>query len=307
MPMSRRPRLIAAVIAVLAIVSLAAACGDDDDSASSTDSSLPEVKIATQDFGENKILGQIYGQVLAAKGFKVSYQSFKDRAAIYAAIDSGDANFYPEYAASGVEFLNGNKGEATSDPTATVAALQKQLDSRDLTALEPAEAIDTNSLVVTKDTADSKNLTAISQLDNSFRLGGPQDCPTNAGCIPGLQKTYGLDLSANFQPLDLSGPNTKAALKNGDIDVAVIFSTDSSIAENGWVVLEDDKGLFAADVVVPIVTNALAENSELTTTVNETSKAITTEELTKLNKRFDVDKEDADTIAADFIEAEDLK
>ena len=130
MPMSRRPRLIAAVIAVLAIVSLAAACGDDDDSASSTDSSLPEVKIATQDFGENKILGQIYGQVLAAKGFKVSYQSFKDRAAIYAAIDSGDANFYPEYAASGLEFLNGNKGEASSDAAATVAALQKQLDSQ---------------------------------------------------------------------------------------------------------------------------------------------------------------------------------
>ena len=89
--------------------------------------------------------------------------------------------------------------------------------------------------------------------------------------------------------------------------MAVIFSTDSSIAENGWVVLEDDKGLFAADVVVPVVTNALAENSELTTTVNETSKAITTEELTKLNKLFDVDKEDADTIAADFIEAQNLK
>ena len=95
--------------------------------------------------------------MLAAKGFKVSYQSFKDRAAIYAAIDSGDANFYPEYAASGLEFLNGNKGEASSDAAATVAALQKQLDSRDLTALEPAEAIDTNSLVVTKDTADSKS------------------------------------------------------------------------------------------------------------------------------------------------------
>ena len=76
--------------------------------------------IATQAFGESEIAGQIYGQLLEANGFEVSYQSFKDRAAIYAAVDSGDANFVPEYAASGLEFLNGNAGEASPDITATV-------------------------------------------------------------------------------------------------------------------------------------------------------------------------------------------
>ena len=303
----RRFRLVASFVALLALVSLAAACGDDDDDGDAATGSKPAIKIATQAFGENQIVGQIYGQILEAQGYEVSYQSFDDRAAIYAAIESGDANFYPEYAASGVEFLNGNAGEASNDVAATVEALQKQLASKNLVALEPSTAVDTNSLVVTEETSESKDVTAISQLDSSFRLGGPQDCPTNAGCLPALKDTYGIDLSAGFQPLDLSGPNTKAALKQGDIDVAVIFSTDSSIEENGWIVLEDDKGIFLADVIVPVVTEELSQDTDLVKSVNDASKALTTEGLTKMNKAFDVDKEDAEAIAADFITQEDLK
>ena len=90
------------------------------------DSTTRRSLIATQAFGESEIAGQIYGQLLAANGFDVSYQSFKDRAAIYAAIDSGDANFVPEYAASGLEFLNGNAGVASPDVTATVDGAERR-------------------------------------------------------------------------------------------------------------------------------------------------------------------------------------
>ena len=298
-------KLAAAVALIAAVAMIAVGCGDDKDDSSSSSgsdsSSKPEVKIGTQAFGESEILGQIYGQVLESQGYKVTYQSFKDRAAIYAAIDSGDINFVPEYAASAVEFLNGNAGEASPDVDATVKALQAQLAKKGLVALEPSEAVDSNSLVVTKETSTSENLTKISDLKEGTKLGGPQDCPSNAGCLPALKPTYGIDLSSTFVPLDASGPLTKSALKEGDVQVAVIFSTDSAIAENDWIVLEDDKGIFNADNIIPVVTQALADDADLVKLVNDTSAALTTKNLTDMNKQYDVDKEDADAIAKAFI------
>ena len=283
-------------------------CGDDDDGDAAA-GSKPAIKIATQAFGENQIAGQIYGQILEAQGYEVSYQSFDDRAAIYAATNPAMPTSIPSTRPAALSSSTATPVRRTTrnDVAATVEALQKQFASKNLITLEPSTAVDTNSLVVTEETSESKDVTAISQLDSSFRLGGPQDSPTNAGCLPALKDTYGIDLSAGFQPLDLSGPNTKAALKQGDIDVAVIFSTDSSIEENGWIVLEDDKGIFLADVIVPVVTEELSQDTDLVKSVNDASKALTTEGLTKMNKAFDVDKEDAEAIAADFITQEDLK
>jgi osmoprotectant transport system substrate-binding protein len=299
-------KLVALVALIAAAAMIAVGCGDDSDDSSSSgsgseSSSKPEIKIGTQAFGESEILGQIYGQVLESQGYEVTYQSFNDRAAIYAAIESGDINFVPDYAASAVEFLNGNAGEASPDVDATVTALQAQLAKQGLVALEPSDAVDSNSLVVTKETSTSENLTKISDLKEGTKLGGPQDCPSNAGCLPALKSTYGIDLSSSFVPLDASGPLTKAALKEGDVQVAVIFSTDSAIAENDWVVLEDDKGIFNADNIIPVVTQALADDADLVKLVNDTSAALTTDNLTAMNKQYDVDKEDADAIAEAFI------
>ncbi len=78
-------------------------------------------------------------------------------------------------------------------------------------------------------------------------------------CIPGLQSVYDLDLSANFVPLDGGGPLTVAALDEGEIDVAILFSTDGTIADKGWVVLNDDKGLINADNIVPVASQELVD------------------------------------------------
>jgi osmoprotectant transport system substrate-binding protein len=308
----RRTRSIAfaALACLLGMGLLAAACGDDSDDGAKGDggggAAKPAVVVADQGFGESKILAQIYGQLLADHGYQVSYQSLKDRSATYTAFANGDIDLEPDYAASALEFLNGNAGEASGDITATADKLQTRLAEKGLVALDPSKAVDTNSLVVTKQTAESKNLTKISDLTPDMKLGGPQDCPTNAGCIPALQKTYGIDLSKNFVPLDTGGPNTKSALEQGDIDVAVLFSTDSTIAAKGWKVLEDDKGIFNADNVIPVVTKQLAKDQQLVDLVDQASSKLSTDELTQLNKRFDVDKEDADVIAKDFLKEKGL-
>ena len=318
----RRTTLLA--IAALALSAPLAACGSEDTSSDATTGdptgattaeptgSVPDgptISIGAQDFGESAVLAEIYGQALEAAGYPVSQEAlggFRDL--VFSTFESGDINFTPEYAASALEFLNDSAGEATSDAAATVALLQTQLDSRGLVAFEPSPAVDSNSFVVTAETAEELGLENVSDLTADLRLGGPADCPDNASCLPGLLSTYDLDLSANFTPLDGGGPLTVAALDGGEIDVAILFSTDGTIADKGWVVLNDDQGLINADNIVPIGSQELVDTygDALTTLINRISASLDTAELTELNRRVGIELEDADAVALSWLEAEGL-
>jgi osmoprotectant transport system substrate-binding protein len=321
----RTSRLRVATLAVLALALPLAACGSDDDSSSDTaagsaapaDSTAPAgsaaggevpdgptITIGAQDFGESAILSQVYGQALEAAGYPVEQQAvggFRD--ILFAAFESGDVNFSAEYAASALEFLNGGAGEATSDAAETVALLQTQLEPKGLLALTPSPAVDSNSFVVTAEKAEELGLANVSDLTADMTLGGPPDCPENASCIPGLQSVYDLDLSANFVPLDGGGPLTVAALEEGEIDVAILFSTDGTIADKGWVVLTDDKGLVNADNITPVLSQELIDTygADVQALVDSISAAMTTAGLTELNRRVGIELEDADAVATDWL------
>ena len=169
-------------------------------------------------------------------------------------------------------------------------------------ALTPSEAVDTNAFVVTQETADELGLAAISDLADQadLTLGAPADCETNPFCLPGLQSVYGIDLTGGFTALEPGA--IPDALDGGAIDIALLFSTDSRIATNGWVLLEDDQQMLAADNVVPVVSTELADVEGLAELMDSVSATLTTDGLTELNRRFDVDVEDADAIAQSHLE-----
>jgi osmoprotectant transport system substrate-binding protein len=321
--MIRRPttRLPVALLAAFSLV--AAACGDDDDTeagdgggsdggeaAECTEDSQsgPAISIGAQDFGESAILAEIYEQALDCAGFEADIQTlggFRDL--LFGSFESGDINLAPDYVASNLEFLNDFAGEATSDVDETLDKLTPLLEDRGLVALEPSDAVDTNAFVVTQETSDELGITTLSDLaeqGQDLTLGAPQDCETNGFCIPGLQRVYDLDLSENFVPLDFGV--IPASLDEGAIDVGVVGSTDGRLADpdTGWVLLEDDQQMLAADNVFPLASQELTDayGDDLSTVLDGISAELTTEELTELNKRFDVDKEDADAIAESWLD-----
>ncbi|MEL7208119.1 MAG: ABC transporter substrate-binding protein, partial [Actinomycetota bacterium] len=296
--MTKRLRVLLALLAAFALA--AAACGDDSDSGGESSGGGdtpdgPTITIGAQDFGESAIMAEIYGQGLEASGYDVSQQElggFRDIE--IGAFESGDINFAPEYAASMLEFLNDNAGEASGDIAETAELLQGQLEGIDLTALEATDAVDTNTFVVLPETAEEVGLETLGDLGKeAFGLGAPQDCETNPFCIPGLQEVYDVDLSENFTPLDAGV--VADALEAGEIDVAVLFSTSGIIADKGWVVLEDDMNMLAADNIIPVVTAELVEayGDDFVARVDEISATLNTENVTELNRQFDIDKEDA--------------
>ena len=309
----RRPmRALAMLLATATLVTAACGGDDDDDDTTTGDEGAreaidgPAVNIGAQDFGESAILAQIYQQALTGAGIDASVAEvggFRDL--LFAAFESGDVNLAPDYVASQLEFLNDGAGEATSDVDETFALLEPLLAERDLVGLTPSDAVDTNAFVVTQETADELGLETLSDLaekGQDLTLGGFQDCEENAFCIPGLERVYGLDLSGSFTPLDNAVVGD--TLASGEIDVAVLTTTDGRIEDEGWVLLEDDQKMLAADNVFPVLTQELVDayGDDLTGVLDEVNGNLTTEGLIELNKRYDVDKDDAEDIAADWLD-----
>ena len=130
---------------------------------------------------------------------------------------------------------------------------------------------------------------------SQMTLGGPPECPTRPFCQPGLEKTYGLKFKS-FKPLDSGGPLSKNALANGDVDVALIFSSDGAVSARNFVILEDDKHLQDADNVVPVIRTPKL-TSGITEVWNSISSKLTTADLVAMNKSADIDKEDPTALA----------
>ena len=112
---------------------------------------------------------------------------------------------------------------------------------------------------------------------------------------------YGIHFKA-FKALDAGGPLTKAALDKGDIDVGLIFSSDSAFATGKYVQLEDDKHLQNADSVVPVIREKTVSDAAYTV-LNDVSTKLNTDDLIQMNKKADVDKQDPDAIAADWLKS----
>jgi osmoprotectant transport system substrate-binding protein len=107
-----------------------------------------------------------------------------------------------------------------------------------------------------------------------------------------------------FVPLD-PGAVTFEALDKGDVDMALLFSTQGVIAEKGWVVLDDDMTLQGSDNIVPLIRKDKADDT-VSSLLNGVSAALTTSELTELNRRVDTDKEDTEVVAKDFLTKKQL-
>jgi osmoprotectant transport system substrate-binding protein len=308
----RKPRRSALGAALLALALFAGACGsgESDDNAGGGDAgnaAKGSITIGSIGFAENQIVAEMYAQVLEKAGYTVDRQlSIKSREILQPSMRDGDIDLAPEYTGSLLVFLDPN-AETSSDAAAEVTENNKLLSKYDMTMLDPSGANDTNGLVVTQETADANSLTTTSDLApvaGDLTLGGPPECPDRPFCIPGFKDTYGIEFG-DFKPLDPGGPLTVAALKKGEVDVALLFTTSSVIQANGWVVLEDDKALQPADVIVPVIRDD-ANNDEVTGLLNDVSAALTTEEMVQLNSKVEIDHQDAADVAQEYLTSKGL-
>ena len=304
-------RIAALSLATVGLLGLAACSSDSGSSGGSGD----EIVIATTNFSETNILANMYQQALEANGVNASIKELTTREVIEPALSTGEVQLTPEYLGSLTEFLNkkinGPDAEqiASGDVDATFAAAQPLAEQENITLLTPSPAQDQNAFAVTADFAQENGLQTLTQLGeysqgSPVSLGGPPECPERPFCQPGLEETYGVDV-ASFLPLDAGGPLTIQAMNQGKIEVGLVFSSSGSVASNGLVVLEDDKGLQTAENITPAMYTP-AVTDTITEVLNKVSAALTTAELQQLNEAVDVDRKDPATVAKEFLESKGL-
>jgi osmoprotectant transport system substrate-binding protein len=301
----RRFRSTVLGAALLALALVASACAGEAEPGGDGEAKA-SLTVGADNFAEAEIVAEMYAQVLENAGYDVSRKFGTTRETRIPAMESGEIDLAPEYLATLLLFLDAN-AEASSDAAAVAADLSPLLEEKGLTTLEPSAAIDTNAFVVTEATAQKDDLQAVSDLApvaGDLTLGGPPECPERPFCIPGLKDVYGIEFG-KFVPLDAGGPLTVEALDTGEIDVGLLFSTQSVIADKGWVLLEDDMHLQAADNITPLIRSDVV-NDEVTELLNGVSAALTTENMTELNGRVEIDGEDASVVAKDFLTEQGL-
>jgi osmoprotectant transport system substrate-binding protein len=148
--------------------------------------------------------------------------------------------------------------------------------------------------------------TAAATIASTLVLGGPAECPQRPFCAIGLQKTYGLTFK-DFKPLDAGGPITVTAVKNGTVDVGLLFTSDPSIAANGFVLLQDDKHLQLADNLVPVVGQKVLDTTPgVANLLNGWTAKITQGVLSDLNTAVAVDQKDPRAVAAAWLASNGL-
>jgi osmoprotectant transport system substrate-binding protein len=286
----RSPRVVARpVLSLLVLVVLAAGCDRGQAPPPPEDPRRPTIQLASFDFPESEILGQVYGQALTQHGFPVEQVvQLGAREVVAPALEQGKVDMVPEYLGSALNFLNDRDRVATADPALTHARLEQAFAPRGVSVLAYAPAQDRNGFVVTGDLARRRDLEKVSDLAPlapRLAFGGPPECPERPLCLKGLQELYKLRF-ARFEAMP-SRAVTAAALETGEIGVGMIDTTDPSLLRRGadLVQLADDRRLQPADNVVPVLRRELVDayGPPLVSLVNAVSAQLTTVELTRLN------------------------
>lgn len=292
-------------------VAVLSACGAGADplaggsAAPSGSAAAGEIVIGSATFTENVILANIYSQALIAKGQQSSVKANLGSREIYLpALRDASISVVPEYTGNLLLYLDKNAtattaGEVEQALTAAVGA--------DLKVLKPSKAVDQDVYVVTAGFSKQNGVTSLADLAKvaaNVTLGGPTELKERNYGPPGLEQIYGAKLKG-FKAYDSPAVKIKD-LQDGKIQLATFFTTESAIADNGFIALADPQSMILPQNIIPLVRSDVAANTAAVAVFDAVQAALTTQDLTTLNKRVDADREDPGQVAGDWLKSKGL-
>ncbi len=313
----RSRRMLSLVGLLASVAMLATACGGDDNQLDQTDGGNADggdkgkVVIASAGFTEIQLMAEMYKLLLDKAGYSSSIKVVTNREVYEPALEKGEVDVVPDYAATMTEFLNVKangpeaKPVATNDKDQTVDALNQLAEPLGLKALEAAEAVDQNAWIATKEVAAEKGATLSEWEGESIVLAATEECPDRPFCLPGLEKNYGIKVTENL-PLGFGSAQNKEAVTSGKAQLGLTGTTDATLEDLGLVIIEDDKNVQLADNLVPVVGKKYANDTEFADALNALSSELTTEDLTGLNKKVDGERQKPADVAKEFLESKGL-
>jgi osmoprotectant transport system substrate-binding protein len=302
--MMRRQAMAAAAALAIALVALTGCGGGGDggkDKPSGDAGSGPLITIGTKNFPEQFILGELYRQALEAKGFRVRLKSDIGSSEIVdRALTAGSLDMYPEYIGVVLSELAGRRERPSSAATAYKDAKAFE-ESRGFTLLEMTPFSDSNALAVLPRYARKHRLRTIADLGDvsGVVIGAPPEFRTRFEGLVGLRQLYGLT-SLRVKALKIG--DQYAALDDGSVDVANVFTTDGQLEKGRYKLLTDPRTLFAFQNVAPVIRKDLvSKNPKVVTAIDSVSAKLTTNAMRTMNAAVVQRQEEPAAVAERFL------
>ena len=269
-----------------------------------------DLVVGGKNFTEQQIIASMTTQYLEALGYDVDNRAGMGSAVLRQAQENGQIDLYWEY--TGTSLITYNDISERLDPEETYARV-KELDAEvGLVWLEPSDANNTYALAMREDDAEERGIATISDLAEAINDGEELTLASNAefyarddGLRP-LQEMYEFEFGRrNVSRMDTG--LTYPALRDGQVDVSVVFATDGRIPAFDLRVLEDDLEYFPAYALTPVIrAETLEEFPELEEQLNALSALLDDATMAELNARVDVERETIERVAESFLEEHDL-
>ena len=328
-------RILFTLLAVLVLGVFVAACGDDEES-SSSDTSTParprspptaarsrptrrpptrsqpvdgassvSLSVGSKNFTEQYVLGEIYAQALKAAGYKIKKDlNLGSELIAYKALRQGEVDAYPEYTGTSLTaFFKVKVKDVPKDPAQAYDAVQGRVrEGRHHVAgadavREHLPAGGSRRRRPPSSATRRRSPTSPAKA-NTLTVNGFPACRQRIDCLLGVEQTYGFKFK-KFLP----GEQKYQILDNGDADVAFVFTTDGPLSSGKYVVLEDDKNVFPPYNISFTMRDEVAEKlgQEGQKVITDVQKYMTEEIMQELNARVDLDKQERDKVAADYL------
>jgi osmoprotectant transport system substrate-binding protein len=283
-------RGLAGLAAGVGIAVALTACGGSDPLATPSTSATTggsgggSLVVGSADFPESQIVAEIYAGALTAAGVTATTKpNIGSREIYFKAVQDGSVDLVPDYSGNLLQHVDAEAAEVSAEDI--YKALPDKLPEG-LAVLEASKAESKDAMVVTKATAEKYQLKSIEDLAKvckDLTMAAPATFETRPYGFPGLKANYGCELKA-LKPFNDGGGNlTLQALLTDDVQVADIYTTTPSIADNDLVVLEDPKNNFKAQQVLPLY-NTAKMTDQAKDALNAVSRILTTEDLVNLNR-----------------------
>ena len=262
-------------------------------------------------FTEQQIMTAMTVALLKAKGFMPDRKAGMGSAAVRSAIENGQIDVYWEYTGTALGVYN-----KITDKFASADDAYKRIKEVDaakgIVWLNMSPANNTYAFAMNKDDAQKRGIVTMTDYAKAVKGGAKLTFASNAEFyarpdgLPGWQTAYGFELERdNVKRMDTG--LTYNALRDRQVDSAVVFATDGRIPAFSFVVLTDDKNYASPYNLTPIVRKeVLDKNPKLAEVLNSVSPKLSNETMAKLNASVDVDKKTPEEVAEGFLKANGL-
>lgn len=322
--MSRSLRSILAALTALLMVFALAACGEDDEETTGAEeptnggetaevepieenpeNSNTSITVGSKNFTEQYILGEIYAQALEAGGYDVTKElNLGPEQVAYRALQAGDVDAYPEYTGTALtSFFDFEIADVPTDPEEAYDLASEEYAREGITAPAPGPFDNTYVIASTVETAEEfGNPATISELveaaPEDVSISGFPECRQRTDCLLGLENVY------DFTPEFVATEGQFEPLDNEQSDLAFVFSTDGALSLDQYATYEDDQSLFPPyNIVLSMREEAAQEiGEEGIDIVERVQEPLTDEVMRELNARVDLDREEPEDVAADYLQ-----